>query len=396
MRNVFAPDATYFSDLSADPNVAIHVQQLIQEYQKAEKQRRQGIKKTLEELKSHALPGIVQSTYTLWHIIDKDRQLLAMLQKIIVDLCTGKETVGRFLMRAGIAGNPFPESREWLIKVLSEVETLDAEDVMAILGKGQLSETVRKTSPDLKEFFPLWAKYDPPSFTESLHDAINRKLRYNKIPAVSVIDLINIIKEGDGSLSYIVVDFFDALRVADTAENLEGVKSHPFHLYKSNLGMHLSAYQDVLQSSRHNKNKYVRDSFQVSMRLALECGTLEISEVDECIESYPLLLNYWFMALWGNRNYDATYNAPFFNTLRHESRSGTYAYWLYFQYAYYAEKWDREDSLPAWLKKTAAKMAAFFPQECERAKRDVLLLNTGTGPGSKPVDLDQPKGTGWV
>ena len=44
MKNIFQADGNFFSDLSGDPNIAIMVQELIQEYTSVEAQRRQGIK----------------------------------------------------------------------------------------------------------------------------------------------------------------------------------------------------------------------------------------------------------------------------------------------------------------------------------------------------------------
>lgn len=359
MRKIFKADSSFFSDLSGDPNIAIHIQELVQEYKAVQNQRRQGIKESITKLGERALPGIIQSTYTLLNQIQSDNTLDDFLKSTIVSACNNNDSARIFLMRHGIAKNPFKESREWLINALRAVQNPNKDNAITrFLTKEKLDSIVIKSSPELKEFLPLWLQYDRDNAYQLCHDSMIRHLKNNTPPDLEeAIKLLRELIKNNTDLKKEISAFFanigwrlgwrDRLEAYDNF--MEALDRNPFTVNSINFKDFVDAFDSILagSSNPNKRNNYVEKSFISSLRTLLEKEPLLLKPINDYIATKNYIVIYWFQAIWSNGYAERLkYNEKTFTGRVDWQVTPSYIKSMFLQYIL-LRKWRL--SIPQWL-----------------------------------------------
>lgn len=359
MRQIFKADTGFFSDLSGDPNIAIHIQELVQEYKSVQNQRRQGIKESIKKLGERALPGIIQSTYTLLNQIQSDKSLDVFLKSTIVSACNNNDSARIFLMRHGIAKNPFKESREWLIDALLAVQNPNKDNAITrFLTKDKLDSIVIKSSPELKEFLPLWLQYDRDNAYQLCHDSMIRHLKNNTLADLKeAIKLLRYMIDNNIDLKTEISAFFaniswgvnDYDRPSAYENFMDSLNVTPFSLTAYNFKDFIDALDFSLSESSHPKkrNRYIEKSFISSVRVSIEKEPALLKAINEYIANKHYIVIYWFQAIWSNGYAERLKNNEKIFTGRVDWQVTTnYMESLFIQYFFMSKK---KNNIPGWM-----------------------------------------------
>lgn len=378
MRKLFQADSNFFSDLSGDPNIAIRVQELIQDYSQVEAQRKQGIKENIRKFEGRALPGIIQSTYTLWKRMKADQSLCDFLKTTINSICESNDSARHFLMRHGIAKNPFKESREWLINVVCEMKNANKDNAVEhYLHKDKLDGIVLKTSPELTEFLPLWSIYDFDSAYELCHDSMISHLKRNTAVDLkeALVLLSMMTSQANDKITDAVYTFFtniywDSYFREYDVNFISILKQTPAKMTSDNLCYYINALEKILSESQHPKkrNNYVESFFVTTVRASLASGSINLSELDEYLRDKTYIVIYWFQAIWSDGNFNKFNNENYFTKSKFYSLSHNYAKELIKQYLL-QEKWGKH--MPIWLNNIMLNVKSEYPAAFTEAENDV-------------------------
>jgi len=394
MRKLFQADNNFFSDLSGDPNIAIRVQELIQEYSTVEAQRKQGIKESIKKLEGRALPGIIQSTYTLWKRMIADQSLRDFLKTTINTICEHNDSARHFLMRHGIAKNPFVESRTWLISVLCEMKDANKDNAIEqYLSRDKLDAIVMKTSPELREFLPLWAKYDYDSTYVICHELMIAYLNKKTVTDLkeALVFLSYMTSRSNNKIENAVYDFFinigwdnDGYKAIAYRNFMDTLEQYPQKITCENSSYYIDALEKVLTESSHPKkrNNYIEKCFVSSIRSSLDNNSNLLPIIDKYLRNKSYLVTYWFQAIWSDGNLKKYNNGEYFLRNDNDNVSLNYARELFKQYLL-QKKW-KPQSIPTWMNELVSNMISEYPTAYSEAECDIQSIgNRTTGYGAQ-------------
>lgn len=391
MRKLFQADNNFFSDLSGDPNIAIRVQELIQEYSTVEAQRKQGIKESIKKLEGRALPGIIQSTYTLWKRMLADQSLRDFLKTTINSICEKNDAARLFLMRHGIAKNPFVESRTWLINVLCEMNDANRDNAIEkYLSREKLDAIILKTSPELREFLPLWVKYDYETTYVICHELMIVSLKKKTVTDLkeALIFLGYIVSRPSEKIENAVYDFFknigwdtDGYKAIAYRNFMHALEQYPLKITSDNCLYYIDALEKVLAESNHpqKRNKYIEKGFISSIRSSLERNSNLLPTIDIQLYNKSYLVTYWFQAIWSNGSLKKYGNGEYFTQIKNVNVSQHYARELFKQYL--LQNIWKPQSTPFWMNELVSNMISEYPSSYSVAENDVHKI----GPGQDPI-----------
>jgi hypothetical protein len=130
IRTIFDEESD-LHDLRADPNMVIEIQKLVTEMLGANEHRRIGIRQEIvDKYGVAALPGVISATFVLTKQLS-NRKNQQMLAELIRELAADNPGAIRMLVKAGVADNPFAESRAVMVEALAGLDAALAVREMA-------------------------------------------------------------------------------------------------------------------------------------------------------------------------------------------------------------------------------------------------------------------------
>ncbi len=139
MDRLFEPGAVELADPRGDPNRVIEVQQKVEELLKANRQRREGIRRELLEQGAWALPGLINATYVWMNELKGSKLDRDLLSSLMATLAAGNSAAEHLLFRYGILETPFPTPRSVAQEALGKIgwkpDQRDLLDLRKAIGR---------------------------------------------------------------------------------------------------------------------------------------------------------------------------------------------------------------------------------------------------------------------
>lgn len=271
-------------------------------------QARKGAAVRLEAMSLEALlPGIIQCAYVYWDRIKNEAAVRKMMGDIIRHRCIGNDVGRLFLVRHGIAHNPFPDSRRWILEQYATFPEIQAGDFTEQEKNLLLnpSPMVSESSPFLEEFLELHHRIAPSEtysrVKESIAYHLKKDTQFNLRKATELYH--EIMNWEPGPLHGLTVFFFESIPKSgnkdfkkDYCEILKS-KEHPPILARESLPGYISGCEDILEKTRNNRNKYVEFHFINAVVESLKKNPDLVEELDQIMVDTEYLYRYWFQAL---------------------------------------------------------------------------------------------------
>jgi hypothetical protein len=121
VERLFEPGAVELADPRGDPNRVIEVQQKVEEFLGANRQRREGIRQELLEQGAWALPGLINATYVWMNDLERSPHDQDQLSALMAELAEGNPAAADLLFRFGVLETPFPTPRLVARKALKTI-----------------------------------------------------------------------------------------------------------------------------------------------------------------------------------------------------------------------------------------------------------------------------------
>ena len=384
MKKIFNADDLLQTDSIGDPQVSLQIQKSIIEYLHGAEQTKKGIENKFYDLKENALPGIIQSTFALWKDIDNNKKAKKLLEELIIYICASNPTARTFLVRVGIQQNPFQESREWLINCFVKIsQNKITEEEKNMLEN--LDASVYDTSPELAEFIPLYLSYNLDIALDKGKKCIEQNLyKGNNAGLEKSISTLKMFKNtSDSIVQELVYLLFYKIKKdgrLPIKEFCSIIKSNPFAFNKNNYKGFLEGLNKTLQQSNHPRKRetYVEHFFNNSYRLSFNNDNSLLKLIDENIEQYEYLIQYWFQATLGNSKYWNNNNVEkYFINRNYNECSSKYILAFYVQYFFQKIK-IRTRIENTWIHTLARELAKEYQTEYSQAECEVESIGLRT------------------
>jgi hypothetical protein len=412
MKAIFSDQQSLFADLAGDPQASLKTQQYIDAYLSAQEQGREGFKQKLLRMGIYSLPGIIQSSYTLWDRLKADNRAKEFLRELVLATCRENAEAREFLARAGIADNPFQESRAWLLDIFRElVANTPSESEKKILGSRQ--SVAFRTSYDKSEVVDLLVlSGDQQEAADVLTSKIRQELEQDTAKSFeAALDALSCIPGllGPAYLPQALQKFLSSIKWDDSGDRPKAKKNYveilnrrPIKIGDDAVGGVFACLDAVLAThgSRrsysgvgcdfvtdhvNHRHKYVESLFVRMVQASLR--TQRIMEImDEEIRNTSFLVMYWPQSVFGAGSQDRNVVSAFFERRDLSAeKNEPYAYHILYQHHFL-------DRPVAVLERIAHVLARTFPRLDAEAKEQTDRKRTATF--GKAAQKGKEKGRG--